>query len=133
MTFFGDLANQAIAQQLFPPKAQTSTVTSTYVDLSQALGYGCTGILSLGAVSGTGGPTLDVKFVECDTTNGTYTDITGATFAQQTTTSTDTQAPLMTTFFNRSKRYVKCVATIGGSTSPSFTMGVTLLAQKRNL
>lgn len=133
MTFFGDIANQAVAYQIFKPQALTTTTTSTYVDMGTAGGFGTTLALNLGAVSGTGGPTLDVKLQECATTNGTYTDITGATIAQQTTSKADGDALLMSTVFVRQYRYVKAVATVGGTTSPSFTAGVTVIEQKRQI
>lgn len=131
MTQFGDIKNNAIAYQLLKPQAITTTTTSTYVDMGEGGGgqFGTTMILQKGAVTGTN-PTLDVKLTECSTTNGTYTDITGATFAQQTTSGVDGDANLITTIFNRKYRYVKAVATTGGTT-PSFTYGLTIIEQKR--
>lgn len=133
MTQFGDLKNAAVAKQLLVPRAITTTTTSTYSDMGNGGGgqFGTTMVLVKGAVSGTS-PTLDIKLTECDTTNGTYTDITGATFAQQTTQSTDSDDSVLTSFFVRSKRYVKAVLTTGGTT-PSFLVGITLLEQKRTL
>lgn len=131
MTQFGDLSTNAISYQLLKPQAITTTTTSTYVDMGEGGGgqFGTTMILEKGAVTGTS-PTLDIKLQECATTNGTYTDITGATFAQQTTSGADGDANLVKTIFNRNGRYIKAVATTGG-TSPSFTYGLTILEQKR--
>jgi len=133
MTQFGDLANQAVAYQLLIPRAITSTTTTTYVDMGLAGGgqFGTTMILNKGTVTGSTG-TIDIKLTECATTNGTYTDITGATFAQQTTSATDGDASVLTTVFIRNQRYVKAVITTGG-TSPNFIVGVGIMEQKRTL
>lgn len=131
MTQFGDIQNNAVAYQLFKPQAITTTTTSTYVDMGEGGGgqFGTTMEVQRGAVTGTS-PTLDVKLTECDTTNGTYSDMSGATFAQLTTSGADGDALGIKTVFTRSKRYVKAVATTGG-TNPSFTVSLTIKEQKR--
>ena len=120
MTFFGDIKNQAVAYTLFTPQALTQTTTSSVVDMGTAAGVGTTGLMTVGAVSGTGGPGLTVKFQECDTTNGTFSDITGA-------------ATTLFTVFNRTKRYIQAVGTVVGTTSPSITASVVILEQKKQL
>lgn len=131
MTQFGDLAAASLAYQLLSGAAITTNITSTYVDMGLGGGgqFGTTIIMNKGLVSGTS-PTLDVKLIECDTTDGTYSDVTGATFAQQTTSGTNGNAPLMTTVFVRSKRYVKAQATVTG-TNPSFAHAIVVVEQKR--
>jgi len=133
MTQFGDLANQSVCYDLIVPRAITTTTTSTYVDMGLAGGgqFGTTMKLMKGAVTGSTG-TIDIKLVECATTDGTYTDITGATFAQQTTSATDGAAGVLTTVFIRNGRYIKAVATTGG-TSPNMIIGVSVFEQKRTL
>lgn len=134
MTFLGDLANQALAYTLFTPQALTQTTTSSVVDMITAAGVGTIGLQTVGAVSGTGGPGCTVKFQECDTTNGTFADITGAAFSQITTSGATTGvAPQMFTVFNRSKRYIQAVATVVGTTNPSITTSVVIMAQKKQL
>lgn len=134
MTFFGDIKNQALAYTLFTPQALTTTTTSSVVDMITAGGFGTTGLMAVGAVSGTGGPGLTVKFQECDTTNGTFADITGAAFSQITTSGATTgAASTLFTVFNRSKRYIQAVGTVVGTTNPSLTVSVVILEQKKTL
>lgn len=138
MIQFGDIQNAAIAKTLLMPQAVTQTTTTTHVDMGAGIGGqgGMTMLLNIGAVSGTGGPSCDIKLQECATTDGTYTDISGATFAQLTTGSsgvtTGNNNASIKTIFNRGQRYVRAVLTIAGTTSPSFTLGLSLLEMKRN-
>ena len=116
-----DVLNSAIHASSIVPQTATSTVTGTAADMKD------TGPLfaelQVGAVSGTT-TTCDVKIQECDTSGGTYADITGATFTQVTTAN---QKQLKN--FKRSKRFLKAVATIGGS-SPSFALAVSIFGRK---
>ena len=131
MTQFGDIQHNAVAYQAFKPQTFTTTTTSTNMDFGEGGGgqFGTTMVLMKGTVTGSTG-TLDIKLQECATTNGTFTDITGATFAQQTTSGADGDASLITTVFTRGQRYVRAVATTGG-TSPSFIYGLIVFEQKR--
>lgn len=105
--------------------AITVTTNGSGVDLST---YGNPGrrdimaVLSAGAVVATG--TYNVKVQE-SSDNVTFTDITGAAFAQFTGNIGAT-----TLFFNTMKRYVRIVATLGG-TSPSAVVEVALLVEQR--
>jgi hypothetical protein len=124
--FINDLKNSAVAANgtnTVEPKALTTTTNGAAVDLVDSDGN-CFASLHVGAVTGTT-PTLDVKIQESDTSGGTYSDITGATFAQQTTSN-----HYLLINFKRSKRFCRAVATIGGS-SPSFTLAVALLGIKK--
>lgn len=120
-----DLANSATLLSLLSPQTVTATVTSSGVDLLAA-DHRCAGILSFGEVTGTA-PSLAGKFQESDALSSGYADITGATF-----TATGTSETLQIIGFNRSKRYVRFVGTITG-TSPSFTLAVVVLQQKKQL
>src|ERR1700704_2664603 len=106
-----DFANQAILGVGAAPQTATSTVTGSSGDLLAGDGR-CFAVQQVGAVSGTA-PTLDGKIQE-SSDGSTWTDISGATFTQ-VTASTSTQAIT----FDRAKRYVRYIGTIGGS-SPSF-------------
>ena len=81
---------------------------------------------NVGVVSGTT-PTLDGKFQESDTSGGTYTDITGATYTQVTAT-TNLQTKVVR--IGETKRFIRYVGTIGGTT-PNFTMGVVFRGRKK--
>src|SRR5262245_15878765 len=115
-TKISDFANNALLATGSAPAAQTTTVTGTGQDFISGDDQ-CFAIQQVGVVSGTT-PTLDGKIQESDTLGGTYTDIAGATFTQVTASTN-----LQTINFRRSKRFLRYVGTIGGTT-PSFTFGV---------
>lgn len=120
--------------KVFTPKqtlasaARTASANGTGVD---TMGYNeVIALLDVGAVAGTT-PTLDVKLEESDTSGGTYTAITGATFAQITTANHALSIGIKVGDGIR-KRFIRAVATIGGTT-PSFTCAVALLLAKPGL
>lgn len=103
------------------PAALTATTNGTGVD---TLGYtSAMVVLEVGAVSGTS-PTLDVKVQE-SADNSTFTDVTGATFTQ-VTAANNSQVLRVDGLGTARKRYLRAVATIGG-TSPSFTLAAEIL------
>ena len=108
-----------------PTAAVTSTATSSAIDL---LEYDGDVMLILDSAAGGGSsPTLDIKVTESDASSGTYTDLSGATFTQVTGS-----ASMQTLAINKdeSKRYIKIVQTIGGS-SPTFTFSINLVGVKK--
>ena len=119
-----DFANQAVLGVGVVPQTATSTVTGPGGDLLAGDGR-CFAVQQVGAVAGTA-PTLDGKIQE-SSDNAAWTDIVGATFTQ-VTTATNTQAIT----FDRTKRYVRYIGTIGG-TSPSFALAVFISEQKKQL
>jgi hypothetical protein len=125
-TWINDFKNNVVAANgtnTIEPKALTSTTNGAAVDLQDADGN-CFATLHIGAVSGTT-PTLDVKIQESDTSGGTYTDISGAAFAQQTASN-----KWLAINFKRAKRFARGAVTIGGST-PSFTIAVAIFGVKK--
>ena len=105
--------------------AVTSTATSSAIDL---LEYDGDVVLILDSAAGGGSsPTLDIKLTESDATSGTYTDLSGATFTQVVDA-----ASMQTLTINKdsSKRFIKIVQTIGGS-SPTFTFSINLIGVKK--
>jgi hypothetical protein len=120
-----DVANQAVLLAGVNPDNKTSTVTGTGVDLL-AGDNRCFAIQHVGPVTGTS-PTLDGKLQESDTLGSGYGDISGATFTQVTASNN-----LQVITFDRTKRYVRYVGTIAG-TSPDFTVGVVIGEQKKQL
>jgi hypothetical protein len=124
--FINDLKNNLVypsGAQTIVPQTATSTVTGAAIDMVDSDGP-CYGLLMVGTVSGTS-PTLDVKYQECDTSGGTYADISGATHAQVTASSKTSRVN-----FRRSKRFVKAVGTIAGTT-PSFAFAVAIESEKK--
>lgn len=106
---------------LFPSAARTATANGTSVDLQQ---YSGDVAVVLDSSAGTGtSPTLDVKLQD-SADNSSFADIAGATFTQVTGTASRQKIVINK---DAARRYVRPVATIGGTT-PSFTFSVNALA-----
>lgn len=120
-----DLASQAELRGGAGPQTFTSTVTGSGVDMIHADGR-CFAVQHVGTVSGTS-PILDGKIQESDAPGSGYTDIAGAAFTSVTASNN-----LQIISFTRSKRYLRYVGTIAG-TSPSFTLAVLLGGQKKRI
>ncbi len=118
-----DLVNDFLWGRTLTPAARTSSGNGTGIDLADT-GPELYAILENGTTSGTS-PTLDVKIQESDD-NSTFSDISGATFTQLTAAGAE-----RILVRNRTKRYVRAVATIGG-TSPSFACMVLICAPKKS-
>lgn len=124
-SWWNDFQNNSLSGQSFIPAVVTATGDGAGVDMKEAE-LGLFALLSVGVVSGTN-PTLDVTLEESDD-NSVFTAIndfkTGspAAFAQRTDTPAN---GIVSLTFKRSKRFVRAVATITGTT-PSFTFGVSL-------
>lgn len=111
------------ALQTIAPITASGTLTGTAVDMIDCDGP-CFGLLVVGAVSaGTTAATVDVKYTEADTAAGTYSDVPRATHAQVTASSKCSRVN-----FKRSKRFIKAVATMSG-TSPTAAIAVVVEGQ----
>ena len=119
-----DVANQVILGVGAPPQTATSTVTGTGGDMLAGDGR-CFAIQQVGTASGTG-QTLDGKIQE-SSDNTSWSDIAGATF---TTVTAANNYQAIT--FDRTKRYLRYVGTIGGA-SPSFALAVIISEQKKQV
>jgi hypothetical protein len=126
-----DLANEYQSGISLAPATRTSSANGTGIDFRDC-GPDVVSILSVAsraAVLETVG-TCAIKLEESDN-DSDYTAITGATHtsvARVAQTSANDSIEVKC-FATRSKRYVRAVATIAG-TSPSFTFGVALAAPK---
>lgn len=118
-----DLSKNYKAISLVRPQTATSTVTGSGVD---TMGYGDDAlvIVDLGAASGTSA-TNDIV-IQTSPDNSTWT--TRTTFATLTDTSDNKIAAGKLVLDAASRRYVRAVGTIAGTT-PSFTFGVSMLIQ----
>jgi hypothetical protein len=119
-----DLANQALLGATLVPQTITASANGTSIDCITADGS-CFAIQLIGAVSGTS-PTLAGKLQE-SSDGSTWTDISGAVF---TTVTASTNTQIIT--FERTKRYLRHVATVGG-TSPSFAVAALIGEQKKSV
>lgn len=122
---FYDIGSAPVAN-LFATAARTVTANGTGVDLKDFVGQIA---VVLDSAAGTGTtPTLDVKLQDSDD-NSTFADISPAVaFAQVTGAGVSTQR--IGASADSLRRYVRAVATIGGTT-PSFTFSVNLIGRKQ--
>lgn len=103
------------------PGTYTATETGTGVDISAWDGIAIA-VLDSAAGGGTT-PTLNVKLQDCATVDGTYADITGATFTEvDDTAGGSTQ--VISFDASAAKAYVRAVGTIAGGGSETFDFGV---------
>ena len=108
-----------------PTAARTATGAGSAVDL---LAFDGDVVMILDSAAGTGTtPTLDVSFTHSDTSAGTYTAISGSSFAQVTGTASQQRIAIDK---DTAKRFIKANYTISG-TSPSFTFSVNALGERK--
>lgn len=113
------MLNQTTVTQIEATLSRTS-LTGTAFDTQTWDGmWKC--LLACGAATAGSSPTLDVKLQSSDTSGGSYSDITGATFTQVS----DTASFQGINVDKKShKRWVKVVATYGGTSTPTFPFGL---------
>ena len=133
MSFPNDPKGTKQISSLQIPVAVTSTANGSGVDFGACDQSGLL-VIHVGAVTGIS-PTLALKLQESKNDNTldasgaaeAYADITGATASL---TDADASSIITVRVNNRSRKYVRLVKTAGG-TSPSFTVGVTFIADKK--
>ena len=111
---------------LLDPAARIATVNGSAADI---LDYESFAAAILQSAAGTGTtPTLDVKLQDSADGSTGWADITGAAFAQVTNVAASAQVLK----FNASavRRYIRAVATVGGTT-PSFMCAVSFVGKKQ--
>lgn len=115
-----DLKNETTDQILVSPVAlAASALGSAYADLQ---GYENVVKVILAAGAGGSGATMDVKIQDCDTSGGSYADVTGATFTQVGNAASLQSIGLDV---RSCRRYIKAYYTIGGTASFATAMVVT--------
>lgn len=119
-----DIANEIILGVGLAPQTITSSTNGSTGDMLTGDGP-CFAIQQVGAVSGTS-PTLAGKVQE-SSDGSSWSDISGATFTSVTSTGS-----YQCINFERTKRYVRYVGTVGG-TSPSFAVAVVISQQKKQV
>lgn len=108
-----DGGNFSYVQALLPSTI-TTTTNGTGKDSAGHKDVLC--ILSLGDFTGTS-PTVTVKLQNSDAVGGTYTDIVGATFGTiDGTGDTIVKAGRVRLSGNRTKKWIRAVATVTGTT-----------------
>jgi hypothetical protein len=124
-TKLNDIADQALLGASLAPQTLTASANGSAIDMINADGP-CFAVQQVGAVSGTS-PTLAGKIQESADGSTSWSDITSATF---TTVTASTNTQVVT--FERTKRYLRYVATIGGTT-PSFAAAALIGEQKKQI
>lgn len=102
-----------------PPGAIATTTSTNGIDFGPVTDTQCYAVQCVGAISGSGTPTLISKLRESDD-NATWSDIAGATFTNVTAANN-----IQEITFVRTKRYVRWVGSLSGVT-PSFNVSVQL-------
>lgn len=116
---FGNVAVLAV------PAVNTSTLTGTGIDVQVYEGVAA---VVLNSAAGTGtDPTMDGKIQHCDTVDGGYADVSGATFAQVLEVAS---VQILSLDIGACKQFIRIVLTIGGTT-PSFTCGAAFVGIKK--
>lgn len=119
MTILNALA-KTVVSQMVAVLSRTASAASAAFDLQLYEGVQAF-ILSAGAATAGTLPTLDLKITECDTSDGTFTDVASGAFTQITDTA---GVQKLSIDVKSLKRYVKADWTIGGTSNPAFPFGV---------
>ena len=127
MSSLVNIPSHANAVSLDGSAQVTSTSNGSGVDIRDYVGLAMV-ILDAGAATAGTSPTLDVKLQE-SSDDSTYSDISGATFTQVTDSAASHQTLRLD--LKPLKRYIRVVATVGGTSTPTFAYGVTMVAAKQ--
>lgn len=101
-----DIGTGLTRKQVFAPQLLTATATKTNVDMIDADGR-CALLIDVGTWNAT---SATIQVNQCATTNGVYTNITGASISVTTGTT------LGVVTFDRDYRYLGAVVTVSGTT-----------------
>ena len=120
-----NLGSKTTALDLLPNDVVAATGTGSAIDLQ---GYEGSAAFILSAEAGGSGITYAVKLTECDTSGGSYTDVTDGAF----TTSGTNAAVFEKIYLNVSslKRYVKVSTTVAGGTGAGALCVTALVSAK---
>lgn len=106
---------------LLPAAQIVQTTTGGAVNVRDLKGKGKIVLAASAAAAGTD-PTLTVKLTHCATSGGTYTDVAGGAFAVVTDAASVQTIGLD---LDSLHEFVKVVATLGGTDTPTFSLAVT--------
>ena len=123
-----NLGSKTYIGSLFGADSRTATANGSSFDLQGSNDAEGEAIVILDSEAGSGtSPTLDVKLQE-SSDDSTWSDISGATFTQVTDGGAGFEKISINT--NDTERYLRAVATLGGTT-PAFVFGVSLVYSKK--
>lgn len=120
-----NLGSKTTALDLLPNDVVAATGTGSAIDLQ---GYEGSGAFILSAEAGGSGITYAVKLTECDTSGGSYSDVTDGAF----TTSGTNAAVFEKIYLNVSslKRFVKVSTTVAGGSGAGALCVTALVSAK---
>lgn len=122
-----NLGDKLVVKDLKPNASVTTTTVSSAIDLDGLEGE-ILAMLDVSApVAGTT-PGLAVKLTHCDTSGGSYTDVTGGGFTAAASAQTSQSISLNK---NDMKRFVKLSWTISGTDSPQYYVSSKILGMNR--
>ena len=127
------ISDNVLAVKAVDPIAASAVQTSAAID---TMGYN-TAMVVVQNGAATGSPssyTVDAKIQECDTSGGSYTDITGATATQIVADAKLGTIRLEGLGTSARKRYIKVLVTpaLSGGSSPKAIIGATVLLGRAN-
>lgn len=123
-----DLVNDWKSELSIEPDLYSNTKSGSAIDM-QDTGADVFAFLHVGMIGADS--SLAVKLQESATGTGSWSDISGATFTTVSTASANNRSSEVIRAPNRTKRYVRAVGTMTGS-SPDIDYSVLLMAQKHS-
>jgi hypothetical protein len=106
-----NLGTRTEVLNLLPSDVVTATGVGSAIDL---LDYEGDIAVSLDAEAGGSGITYAVKLTQCDTSGGSYTDVTGGAFTTTAANTAKTEKISVNT--NEIQRFIKASVTVAGGT-----------------
>lgn len=126
--FTRDLKTETTVVTVLKSQSVVATNTGTGVDTATYTGNMLL-IANIAAATAGTNPTMDVK-VQDSADNSSFADVSGYTLTQVTTSDS-----LQTLSIDKRlvRRYIRTISTLGGTSSPAFPMGITLVAYKQTI
>jgi hypothetical protein len=118
---------KAVTTELLPVLSRTASSVSAAFDVSPYEGV-MAFTLAAGAATAGSSPTLTVKLTHCDTSGGSYVDVTGAAYTVVTTVAGVQKLVVNSDLL---KGFVKADWTIGGTSTPTFPFGMIVEGVKK--
>ena len=122
--------SQASGLSLADGGQRTSTPTLTAIDVLDYEGSALI-VLNSGAATAGSSPTLNVKIQHSDASGSGFADVSGATFEEVTGSAGTAGIQVMKVNVSNLKRYLKAVATVGGTSTPTFAFSIDFIGVKK--
>ena len=120
-----NLGSKTEVLNLLPNDVLASTAVGSAVDIQTFEGSAAIMLL---AEAGGSGVVYTIKLTECDTSGGTYTDVTGGAFDATTANTASVQKIYLN--LSELKQYLKVSSTVSGGTGAGAVAVVALASKK---